>query len=170
MSTTHISSNIPAPSPSTAAARSRTVRTGNSGRHALITAASLLATAGGWAWIAHAEPPDAVEAEPAAPAAIVEQAPAALSLAPIPTLVPHLAVQLPAAAPATHAAVRTARRESRRAAVAPTPALRQVDSDAAAAMVPTAAPQLQVAIPQAQVAPVQPAPITRTRSSRRRTR
>lgn len=168
---------LPPPQVATPAPTRR--RTSSIGTNALITVASLLATTSGWAWISHTEQQDAgvvdtfINPEPAV------AAPVAFHLEPIPTVMPLASivrVQLPAARSAAQS-------------TSSQPMLRQVDPAAAAALVPAAVPaavntsQTQAAVvQQAQVAPAPqapaqvapapqpPAPITRTHSSRRRTR
>lgn len=168
---------LPPPQVATPAPACR--RTSSIGTNALITVASLLATTSGWAWISHTEQQDAgvvdtfINPEPAV------AAPVAFHLEPIPTVMPLASivrVQLPAARSAAQS-------------TSSQPMLRQVDPAAAAALVPAAVPaavntsQTQAAVvQQAQVAPAPqapaqvapapqpPAPITRTHSSRRRTR
>lgn len=172
---------LPPPQVATPAPARR--RTSSIGTNALITVASLLATTSGWAWISHTEQQDAgvvdtfINPEPAV------AAPVAFHLEPIPTVMPLASivrVQLPAAQPAARSAAQSTSSQ---------PMLRQVDPAAAAALVPAAVPaavntsQTQAAVvQQAQVAPAPqapaqvapapqpPAPITRTHSSRRRTR
>ncbi len=143
-----IGASVPAMTASASAARAR--RRSNLGANALITVASLVATAAGWVVIAHDD--QAQQAQQAMADTFTAQLPIdvatrPLILPPIPTLAPEPKM---VGSQTTQAQVQ---------AVIPPPALRQVDAATAPAIVQ-----------QAQVAPVARAPIARTRSSRRRTR
>jgi hypothetical protein len=142
----------------------RSRRAGTIGASTLITVASLAATAAGWAWIAQADEKSQTQQAPITDAIFTDAAEAPIAAASLPPLIlapiPTLAPNRPRAAQPVVVAEQ---------APAAAPPLRTVNEDSAALLVPQPQSQMQAAAPV--VAPqAQPAPVTHTRTSRRRTR